>query len=147
MPHNKRRRLRSMLAKETGGCFHGHLTSTCQTLDGIQNGLRPPGLVQTHNNRVAFTLARPREANRPTRARTMVVLTPHTFSSSSHNTIMCCGNGCASGPDNNNAAPLPSPQHHLPALFRPGLHYEVQRKSSPGNLEEFTRLCHPSSTQ
>lgn len=25
---------------------------------------------------------------------------------------------------------LPLPQHHLPALFTPGLHYEVQRKSS-----------------
>lgn len=46
----------------------------------------------------------------------MVMLMAHTFSSSSHNTIMRCGNGCASAPDNNEAScpPTPHPVISLP---------------------------------
>lgn len=81
----------------------------------------------THNNCVAFTLTRPRNKP-PTRAWTMVMLMAHTFSTSSHNTIMLrCGNGCALPQTITRQPPSPC---HLPALFTPGLHYEVQRKSS-----------------
>lgn len=115
------------------------LKSTGQTLAEIQTGLRPQASANTHghthadthtlthSNCVAFTLTRPRNKP-PTRAWTMVMLMAHTFSSSSHNTIMLrCGNGCALPQTITRQPPSPC---HLPALFTPGLHYEVQRKSS-----------------
>lgn len=124
----KTRLLALSLVKEPG-CVYDDLTSTCQTLDGIQTGLRPQASCK-HTTTVLLSLSPGPRNKPPTRAWTMVMLMAHTFSSSSHNTIMCCGNGCASGPDNNKAAPRPPPLHHLSALFTPGLHYEVQRKSS-----------------
>lgn len=92
-----------------------------------------PNYGPLHKNCTALFSKRPKQ----TRAWAIVVLMALTFSCTSHNTIMLhCGNGCALHQTITRQPPLPC---HLPALFMPGLHYEVQRKSSPAiwkNLQD-----------
>lgn len=108
-------------------CYDGE-RAQAKRWDEAQTGPKPQASAKHRHNCVAlFSQGRNKP---PSRARTMVMLMALTFSSSSHNTIMLhCGKWMCSAPDNNKTTPPHSPCH-LPALFTPGLHYEVQRKSS-----------------
>lgn len=145
----KTRSLAPSLVKEPG-CVYDDLTSTCQTLDGIQTGLRPQASCK-HTTTVLLSLSPGPRNKPPTRAWTMVMLMAHAFSSSSHNTIMCCGNGCASGPDNNKATPRPPPPPSSLCLIHAWTSLWGATEIITGNLEEFTGQgcgpCHPSSAQ
>lgn len=66
MPHNKTRSLAPRLVKEPG-CVYDDLTSTCQTLDGIQTGLRPQASCK-HTTTVLLSLSPGPRNKPPTRA-------------------------------------------------------------------------------
>lgn len=117
IPHNKTFPLALRLVKAPG-CVYDDLTSTCQTLDGIQTGLRPQASCK-HTTTVLLSLSPGPRNKPPTRVWTMVMLMAHRFSFSSHNTIMCCGNGCASGPDNNKPPPQTTLSNPHPVISVP----------------------------
>lgn len=94
---------------------------TGQTLDEAPTGPQLQASAKHRNNCVA--LVSQGRNKPPTTAWTIVTLLAQTFWSSSHNTIMLhCGNGWALPQTITRQPPLPC---HLPAVFMPGLHYEV----------------------